>query len=537
MAENSLNHSREIIKKIEDIMKCEICSLKYDYNIHKPMIIKCGHTFCKFCIYNLKEKNEINIEYKQNKSFKCPIDGTQHSFNYEKNSSLNEPTIYPNLKLENILKEILNISEPKIKEKYIIYSKPDMKRNKSPENSNKNTINYNSEGNLIDNNKIKDKKNSEDSNYKKNKNINIKINSGNQIINVNAINVNIDTREILKKEEKNKINDDIKDININSNNNDSMLNDDLNTLHINEEMNVNDGKLNFENEKINDDSIETIPLNEEKSMTNMSFRDDFKELLNKNDEFKYQISGNLKTDENNNEIITNTGMKKKAINSFNNINNNNLKQTMKAYNKKNLVYESNSNNKYNNSIKLTEPSRDDSYNKGIIDETKKINNVHKNNNPEKLSVYRNKKIKDLNSNGNKENHNDYLNGPKGINANKSETNEKKKIYDNNTNRIKENELNFNKLNKNEIKDIFRKTNYYELSKNNMINNMNNNNNKINMNNKVLNKQDNIISSNQLKKDNENCKLISKASPSKNEIKQQILNVSGIEMEKNNKKKK
>ena len=82
MVENSLNQYREIIKKIEDIMKCEICNLKYDYNIHKPMIIKCGHTFCKFCIYNLKEKNEINIEYKQNKSFKCPIDGIQHSFNY-----------------------------------------------------------------------------------------------------------------------------------------------------------------------------------------------------------------------------------------------------------------------------------------------------------------------------------------------------------------------------------------------------------------------------------------------------------------------
>ena len=32
----------------------------------------------------------------------------------------------------------------------------------------------------------------------------IKINSGNQIINVNAINVNIDTRDILKKDEKSK---------------------------------------------------------------------------------------------------------------------------------------------------------------------------------------------------------------------------------------------------------------------------------------------------------------------------------------------
>ena len=366
MVENSINQSKDILKKIEEIMKCEICNTKYDYNIHKPMVIKCGHTFCKYCIYNSKEKKENKNEYIDKKSFKCPLDGVSHYLNFEKGSTFNEPTIYQNLKLEIILKEILNINEPKIKEKYIIYSKPDMKRNKSPENSNKNTINNNSEGNLNNNNK----KNTDDSNYKKNKNINIKINSGNQIINVNAINVNIDTRDILKKDEKSKKSELSKNNIAISNNNDSMLNDDLNTLHINEEINVNDGKLNFENEKINDDSIETIPLNEEKSMTNMSFRDDFKELLSKNDELKSQFSGNLKTDENNNDALLNNGNQKKAISSFNNLNsinnnNNNFKQTMKAYNKKNLLFENNnSNNKYSNSIKLTEPNKDEGSNKG-----------------------------------------------------------------------------------------------------------------------------------------------------------------------------
>ena len=91
MVENSLNQSRDIIKKIEDIMKCEICNSKYDYNIHKPMVIKCGHTFCKLCIYNIKEKNETNSEYKPNKSFKYLIDVFQHPFNYENNSKLKEP--------------------------------------------------------------------------------------------------------------------------------------------------------------------------------------------------------------------------------------------------------------------------------------------------------------------------------------------------------------------------------------------------------------------------------------------------------------
>ena len=69
-----------------------------------------------------------------------------------------------------------------------------------------------------------------------------------------------------------------KNNNINNKDNISISNEDLNTMQINEEININDKKLNFENDKINDDSIETIPY-EEKSMTNMSFRDDFKELL------------------------------------------------------------------------------------------------------------------------------------------------------------------------------------------------------------------------------------------------------------------
>ena len=327
MLDNSINKSKDIVKKIEDIMKCDICNIKYDYNIHKPMVLKCGHTFCKTCIYNSPENNKNN-DLKQKKIFNCPIDDIPHIFNIDNETNGIDPSIYQNLKLEVILKEILNISEPTIKEKYIVYSKPDMKRNKSPENSHKNTLNNNSDGNLIDNNNknnINNLKNRDNSNSNSNnkKNINIKINSGNQIINVNAINVNIDTRDILKKEEKNNINNsnelktdnnnnnnelktdnnNINNNNNNNNNNDSMLNDELNTLQINEEINVNDGKLNFENEKINDDSIETIPLNEEKSMTNMSFRDDFKELLNKNYEFKNQVYGNLKTDENNNNDV------------------------------------------------------------------------------------------------------------------------------------------------------------------------------------------------------------------------------------------
>ena len=376
MTDNFLNKSKDILKKIEDIVKCEKCHMKYDYNFHRPMVIKCGHTFCKHCLINSNERNSKNsnvIDYKQKKIFICPIDGIQHIFNLENNLNKIDPSIYPNLKIEIILKELLNINEPAIKEKYIIYTKPDMKRSRSPDNNAKNNYNNNSEGNYADNkdNSGNNKNRSDSNNINKNKNINIKINSGNQIINVNAINVNMVTREILKKDEKNK-NIDINNnksaqkgnntdnINNNNNNNDNdyinnnndSLNDDLNNIQINEEINVNEGKLNFESEKLNDDSIETIPLNEEKSMTNMSFRDDFKELLNKNYDFKSQFSGNLKTDDNDINNNNNNNIKRRVIN-------NDLKQTMKTYNKKNLVYETNrSNNKYSNNLKLTEPSKE-----------------------------------------------------------------------------------------------------------------------------------------------------------------------------------
>ena len=442
-------------------MTCEICKSKYDYNIHRPLIVKCGHTFCKDCIYISKQKysNRSN-NLKTKNIFICPIDNINHIFSQEKNINFPEPSIYPNLKLELIIKEIMAINEPVIKEKHIVYSKPDMKRNKSPEITNKNNIN-NREA-IIQ----KDKKG-------KNENINIKINSGNQIINVNAINVNIDTGE------KNK------NSNTKKEQNDSVLNDDLNTLQINEEMNINDKKINFENDKINDDSIETIPY-EEKSMTNMSFKDDFKELLNKNDEMKSQVVNNLnlKTDENKG-TFSYTGIKKKYINNLNNNNNKNM-QGMKAYNKKMLIHESNSSNNKNNIIynKVIDSNRN---NNEIVEDMNEL----KRDGSGKNSIYRNKKIKDLNSKNNLEkiinndslydedinskdekgysSNNYYIKSNKnfGINQNKENNIYKKDQVSKN--------LNFDYITKlgtkSETKDILRKTDYHELSDNKKILNL------------------------------------------------------------------
>ena len=400
------------LRKLENIMKCSICKSTFDYNNHKPMILKCGHTFCKQCIYTEKT------------FFICPTDNLKHQFIFDINNR--DITTYQNLILENILKEILTIKEPKIKEKNLIYSKPEIKVNKSPDKICK---------------KFTKNKNS-------NKNINIKINSGNQIINVNAINVNIDTR--------NKILDNKMDT----------FNDNMNIFQHNEEL--NEEKVNFSSDKINDESIETIPLNDEKSMTNMSFRDEFKELLNKNIDLKYSI----KTDDN--KINSND----KFIKENNN---------MKTYNKKNYVYD--------NMIKSTE------------------NNI-KINKQDRISAYMNKQ-----KNENIFCKNNNYNAINSLTQNKNDIGQRDKIY---------------KINKNEIKDIFRNTNYYELSQNNMISKKSNNS--VSKNSKIINKQISILSLQKLKNDsNEHNYNISESK--RNYIYKNDDSLHGQKMEKMYKKNK
>ena len=52
---------------IEDLLKCDLCNISLDLNIHSPLMLKCGHTFCKRCI-SLKNNNFEKII---NKS--CPL--------------------------------------------------------------------------------------------------------------------------------------------------------------------------------------------------------------------------------------------------------------------------------------------------------------------------------------------------------------------------------------------------------------------------------------------------------------------------------
>ena len=56
---------------MEEILKCKVCKITYNYNNNQPFIIKCGHTFCKHCIL---------IKINDNT---CPLCGLQASFKVE----------------------------------------------------------------------------------------------------------------------------------------------------------------------------------------------------------------------------------------------------------------------------------------------------------------------------------------------------------------------------------------------------------------------------------------------------------------------
>ena len=103
MEEEKESDIQNIKNQIKALLKCDICNINFDLNIHMPMVAKCGHTYCKKCIYNGGKKESYGM---------CPMDNIHHVLGIE--------SCVPNLKLEVIIKEIFNYSEPKIKEKKII---------------------------------------------------------------------------------------------------------------------------------------------------------------------------------------------------------------------------------------------------------------------------------------------------------------------------------------------------------------------------------------------------------------------------------
>ena len=294
MKEEKEIDTKNIKNQIIDLLKCDICKFNFDLNIHIPLVAKCGHTYCKKCIYNGGKKDLYGV---------CPIDNIHHVLGLE--------TCIPNLKLELIIKKIFNYTEPKIKEKKIVCSNHEIKLNNNlmekidddklfrSNSGNKNFFVHKDE---FFPNLLLDKKNKTITNFKTNKD--------RQIRNLKLYNDNVD---------------------------------------IIEELNVmNDDKMNIsEKNKINDDSIDTIPINDDKSNANISFKDEFNELLNKNSQ------KNIPLIDEDNEIKNEKRLIDIEKNPNNNIeeNNNKLKENKnneninkENENKENIKYENGKNN-------------------------------------------------------------------------------------------------------------------------------------------------------------------------------------------------
>ena len=59
---------------MDDLLHCNICIEKFNQTSRIPRVLKCGHTFCSFCLSNISKLPNCNL-------ILCPIDKTQGSLN------------------------------------------------------------------------------------------------------------------------------------------------------------------------------------------------------------------------------------------------------------------------------------------------------------------------------------------------------------------------------------------------------------------------------------------------------------------------
>ena len=432
---------KTIIKKLKEILQCDICHNLFDFKNHMPIISNSGETFCSQCISENKNNIYLGSKFDNNNS----------------NNILSPFKFVENLKLKKIIKDVLNLYDKAIKEKNIIFSKQLTERNNNQRfghylltynNSStalrekeisSNEYIYNNSNKNINNNKLNKSKNNSINNSDNNnlnkkekkeqdKNINSN-NIENPEHNCKIISKEINLKNSIIKPNNNKINVNTLNINNLNNLNISDTDDNLNTMVLNDEINTNFNKENinfFEDKesdikKIANDSIDTIPFNEEKSTVNMSFKDEFNELWMKKDDMPSELM----------------------------VNQNDFKNNINKYvfiNKNNFIYKNNQ--------KVSGSS---------LNINKKGDILSKNKKTEK----ENKFIYQL-SEPNFEN----------ININKNN------LYDFDKLKIKkEEEKSSNtKINENEIKKIYKNSNYYEDKKiNNKENILNSNESKENKN--------------------------------------------------------
>ena len=502
----TLNMLLSKLYTIKELLKCGKCNNYYDLNLYSPFITKNGNTFCKNCILNSKNTQlDKKDNYIPNLLIKLIIKEFQNfifdKINYNKNNNF-------------ILNEKSNIMSHKklsIKNNIFLFEDEQKSENKKGKLSLLNIINSNNKYDM-DNNNI---------NYENNNNINF--NSNNHIINLNSINVNIETinsnkKEKIKEKKEKKENDNKDDISIRNINDNNIINE-------NEEIHLLDEKCDFGVDIINE-SLDTIPLNEEKSIFNMSFKKEFSELINKNND--KNING--KNDLNDKNELLNNNEKQLIINDINNssylINkNNDISFGPKS---KNIIFYNNDNHNNNKDININE----------IINEKKNENKLRQKflffDSRKDNEIYNNKIYLNLNNNNsssnafnindNKDNNqqinkieiddnkiiDNYINNKRNIIFNKKNNIHKiNKIIKSNKNNSKTNILSYNSIikskessskeNRIEEKNDNNKgwkTSRLPLSKSMNLNFFPQNDNLINKNIKELNKEkENILNSN------------------------------------------
>lgn len=300
------NNLLTILNSIKELLKCEICKNYYDLYVHSPFIAKCGHTFCKQCLVYKSNSNSK----KAKKENKCPKDGLLNA--------LTDELCFQNILIKLIIKEVQNFNsikdslfsssqnKNKVNENNITFGliknkksktirKTEQKVNKKLElddvNDFKKRISESKKSKLsilnLTNNKSDKNKTNEDKN-------NNKFNSNDHIFNLNSIDVKNEERSPNKK-----------DVNINDENNECLNTPNLNTCSNNENDDIQllDEKCDFGMDALNK-SNDNIPLNEDKSIVNISFKNEFSNVIKSNElTEKENENDNYKNETNENDII------------------------------------------------------------------------------------------------------------------------------------------------------------------------------------------------------------------------------------------
>ena len=416
---------KSIIKKLKEILKCDICHSLFDFNNHMPLITISGETFCKQCLSG--NKSVIN---KNNRA-----------------DVLSPFKFIENLKLKIILKDIVNLYDKTINEQFIVFSKQLTERNNNQrfghylltynnsttglrENNSKEFI-YNNSNKKINSltKALNNLKNNLDNNiHNPNNNINKndkkENDNNNSLIGNKEKNYKIISKEINLKNSTNKIENDkfnLKTLNIN-NLNISNIDDNLNTMTLNDEINIqfNNNNQIFEEKnnnmkEIDDESIETIPINEEKSTVNMSFKKEFNDFWFKKEESQGEL---INPNENKNDLNKYVFINK---NNLINKNNPNIISSTLNIKKKNELNKKIIEKEKKFSYQLSEPNLDNiKYNKfncyfydidkQLNDKKEEEKSPYKNNDKEVKKIYNSNYFQlDLNNKNDNDNNINFLN--------------------------------------------------------------------------------------------------------------------------------